>query len=72
MTLPFKPAASTTSRRLFYNHLGLNDAVPAHTWVQVSFYLNKLIYDPIYKYFTGFYIKNDAGFRGTVYIDDVK
>ena len=33
--------------------------------------LDNLTYDPDYKYVTGFYIKNDAGFLQTVYIDDV-
>jgi len=65
-----------TDNKIFFQetrlyNLGLNRAIPPETWIQVTVYLDKLIYDPDYKYVTGFYIKNDAGFLRTVYIDDV-
>ncbi len=52
--------------------LGLNHAVPPQTWVEVRIRLNSLIYEPDYKYVTGFYIKNDEEFLQTVFVDDVK
>jgi hypothetical protein len=55
--------------RLYY--LGLNRSIPAETWVHLIVYLDNLIYDPAYKYLTGFYFKNDAGFFQTVYLDDI-
>jgi hypothetical protein len=55
--------------RLYF--LGLNKSIPADTWVEVTVNLDNLTHDPNYKYVTGFYIKNDAGFLRTVYIDDV-
>ncbi len=56
--------------RLYYLHI--NQAIPPHTWVDVNVWLDDLIYDPIYQYVTGFYIKNDEGFRSTFYIDDIR
>jgi hypothetical protein len=55
--------------RLYF--LGLNKTIPADTWVEVTINFDNLTHDPDYKYVTGFYIKNDAGFLRTVYIDDV-
>jgi hypothetical protein len=54
--------------RLYY--LGFNRSIPPKTWVKVQVWLADLIYDPIYKYVTGFYIKNDKGFYQTYYVDD--
>lgn len=56
--------------RLYF--LGLNRAIPPETWVQVIANLDNLTHEPVYKYVTGFYIKNDAGFLRTVYIDDIE
>jgi hypothetical protein len=54
--------------RLYY--LGFNRAIPPKTWVKVQVWLADLLYDPIYKYVTGFYLKNDKGFYQTFYVDD--
>ena len=55
--------------RLYY--LGFNRSIPPKTWVKVQIWLADLIYDPYYKYVTGFYIKNDQGFYNTFYLDEV-
>ena len=55
--------------RLYF--LQINRAIPANTWVNIIVWLNELEYDPVYQYVTGFYIKNDMGFRDTYYIDRV-
>ncbi len=55
--------------RLYY--LGLNGPIPPNTWVELQVWLDDLPYDPDYRYVTGIYLKNDEGFRGTVYLDDV-
>lgn len=60
---------SFSETRLYY--LQVNRAIPAHTWVNVIVWLDKLVYDPTYEYVTGFYIKNDIGFRNSYYIDRV-
>jgi hypothetical protein len=51
--------------------LEITRAVPQNTWVEVIVYPAKLLYDPTYKYLTGFYLKNDKGIRQTLYIDNV-
>lgn len=56
--------------RLYY--LGLNRSIPPNTWVEITVWLDQLPYEPDYEYVTGIYIKNDAGFRQTIYIDDVE
>ncbi|MBX3013828.1 MAG: hypothetical protein KF832_20060 [Caldilineaceae bacterium] len=55
--------------RLYY--LDINRTIPPNTWVNVIVWLNQLQFDPAYQYVTGFYIKNDLGFRNTYYIDQV-
>lgn len=55
--------------RLYF--LKINRTIPPHTWLNLVVWLNELQYDPVYKYVTGFYIKTDAGFRGTYYLDQV-
>lgn len=55
--------------RLFY--LGLNRAIPPDTWAQVIVWLDEREFDPLYSYVTGFYIKNDAGFNTTYYVDNI-
>lgn len=67
VTNQYDPIFSET--RLYY--LGLNDVIPPETWVQVFVWLDDLLFDPIYDYVTGFYIKNDAGFFRTVLIDEL-
>jgi hypothetical protein len=51
--------------------LGINRTIPPDTWVKIEVWLDDIIYDPLYSFFTGFYIKNDQGFLNTIYIDDV-
>lgn len=55
--------------RLYF--LNLNRSIPANTWVEVEVWLDDLQFDPDYRYVTGFYIKNNAGFYRTVYVDDI-
>ncbi len=55
--------------RLYY--LGINRDITPNTWVEVELWLDDREYDPDYTYVTGVYIKNDAGFRGPFYIDQV-
>ncbi|GAB4216657.1 MAG: hypothetical protein OHK0022_58070 [Roseiflexaceae bacterium] len=52
--------------------LEISRAIPAGEWVEVVVWLDRLLYDPDYRYVTGLYIKNDAGFRQTFYIDQLK
>ncbi len=52
-------------------YLGLNQAIPPDTWVEVEVLLDNLVFDPVYEYVTGFYIKNDAGYFNTFYVDDI-
>jgi hypothetical protein len=51
--------------------LGFNHELGENTWYQVIVWLDDLPFDPEYEYLTGFYIKNDAGFNNTYYLDDV-
>jgi hypothetical protein len=55
--------------RLYY--LGVKNTVPPNTWVEAVVWLDKLPYEPDYKYVTGIYIKNDEWFRRTFYVDQV-
>ncbi len=55
--------------RLYY--LGVKNTVPPYTWVEAVVRLDKLPYEPDYKYVTGVYIKNDEWFRRTFYVDQV-
>ncbi|NJO84851.1 MAG: hypothetical protein HC828_20195 [Blastochloris sp.] len=55
--------------RLYY--LGISEMIPENTWVEIVVWIDEREFDPEYKYITGFYIKNDSGFRDTLYIDDV-
>jgi hypothetical protein len=52
----YEPVFSET--RLYY--LGVNRTIPPNTWVKVELWLDERIYDPDYRYVTGFYIKNEA------------
>lgn len=60
---------SFSETRLYF--LKINRTIPPNTWLNIVVWLNDLQYDPIYEYVTGFYIKNDAGFRSTYYLDQV-
>jgi hypothetical protein len=51
--------------------LGFHRSIPSNTWVKVQVWLADLVYDPFYKYVTGFYIKNDKGFNKVFYVDEV-
>lgn len=55
----------------FLNYLGFNDDIPAETWVEITIWLNEMVYDPDYEYLTGLYITNQRGFTRTFAIDDV-
>lgn len=63
------PDNTFSETRLYY--LGLNRAIPPGTWVQIVLWLDDLQYDPEYSNVVGLYIKNDAGFLSTFYIDNV-
>lgn len=65
----FPQGESFSETRLYF--LGLNRSIPPETWVQVFLPLDTLIYDPEYNHVVGFYLKNDVGFRNTVYVDEV-
>jgi hypothetical protein len=58
------------SETRFYD-IGMNRAIPPDTWAQVILWLDDLLYDPMYSNVVGFYIKNDADFETTFYIDNV-
>jgi hypothetical protein len=55
--------------RLYY--LGINQTIPAKSWEDVIIWIDDLIYDPTYKYVTGFYLKPDEKYRSSFYIDQV-
>ena len=63
----FDGEESFSETRLYF--LDINRAIPADSWVKIEVWLDELLYDPDYEYITGVYIKNDAGFQNTVYID---
>jgi hypothetical protein len=63
------PGGTFSETRLY--DLQFNKSIPPNTWVEVYVNVDKLVFDPPYQYITGFYIKNDAGFKQTYYIDDV-
>lgn len=76
------PYWSATDRSVFPENVGafsetrlyflkVNRTIPAHTWINVVVWLDDLEYDPVYRYVTGFYIKNDVGFRSTYAVDQV-
>ena len=56
--------------RLYF--LGLTSDVPPNTWVWVTDWFKNRTNDLDYKYVTGFYIRNDDGFRQSVLIDDLQ
>lgn len=68
-SVEFPGGESFSETRLYF--LGLNRSIPPNTWTEIYLQLDSLIYDPEYNYVVGFYLKNDFGFRNTVYIDNV-
>ncbi len=67
----------TVDDKLFFsetrlNYLGVNNTIPPDTWVELRVSLDQLPYEPDYAYITGIYVKNEAGFRQTVFLDDVR
>lgn len=58
------------SETRLYN-LSVNRTIPPETWIEISVRLDDLLYDPEYNYVTGLYIKNDAGFIQTFFVDHV-
>ena len=64
----YEPIFSET--RLYY--LDFNRDIPPQTWVEVEVWLDRLNFDPVYKYITGIKIINDSDFRQKVYIDDME
>lgn len=52
-------------------HLDINHPLPPNTWIEVQVWIDDLIYDPEYRYVTGFYIKNDRDFLDNFYIDSI-
>jgi hypothetical protein len=55
--------------RLYF--LDINQTIPAKSWEDVIVWIDDLIYDPTYKYVTGFYLKPDKDYRSSFYIDQV-
>jgi hypothetical protein len=55
----------------FLVFLGFNKNIPPHTWVEVQVWLNDMLYDPEYEYFTGFYLTNRFVFNRTFLVDNV-
>lgn len=51
--------------------LGINQAIPPRTYVEVTVWLDSLVYDPTYRYVTGFYLKTDKESVPTFYVDAV-
>jgi hypothetical protein len=51
--------------------LDINTAIPAKTYTEVTVWLDNLIYDPLYTYVTGFYLKTDKEAAPTFYVDQV-
>ena len=56
--------------RLYY--FGVNQWIPPDTWIEIEIDLGALPYQPEFRYVTALYLKNDAGFYDTFYIDDVR
>jgi hypothetical protein len=55
--------------RLYY--LGVTRQIPPNIWVELVLRLDKLPYDPDYKYMTGIYLKNDPAFKKIYFVDRV-
>lgn len=68
VTSSYDPVFSET--RLYF--LGFSRSVPPYTWAEVIVWLDDLIYDPIYEYVVGFYLKNGENFIQSYYLDDIQ
>ena len=68
-SVDFPQGEAFSETRLYF--LGLNRSIPPETWVEIYLPLDALIYDPEYSNVVGFYLKNDADFTNTVYVDTV-
>jgi hypothetical protein len=55
--------------RLMY--FDIQHDIPAGKWIEITVKLDKLGYDPLYTFVTGFYIKNDKDYRNPFYVDRV-
>ncbi len=64
------PDAETFSETRLY-FLDINRSIPPNTWTRVFLWLDELEFEPDYEYVTAFYIKNNEGFLGTFYIDQL-
>jgi hypothetical protein len=51
--------------------LKINRAIPPKTFVEVTVWLDELLYDPLYTYVTGFYLKTDKESTPAFYVDQV-
>lgn len=51
--------------------LNINTAIPPKTFVEVTVWLDDLLYDPTYTYVTGFYLKTDRDSVPTFYVDKI-
>jgi hypothetical protein len=65
---PGQQDAFSETRLQFFD---VQSDIPAGKWIEVVVRPDKLTYDPVYHYLTGFYIKNDQNYRNTFYIDRV-
>ena len=68
-SVPVDDMTNFSETRLY--DLEITHAIPPDTWVQVIVYPDKLLYDPDYKYVTGFYLKTDQCFCQTIAVDRV-
>jgi len=68
VTSSYDPVFSET--RLYF--LGFSRSVPPYTWAEVIVWLDDLIYDPIYEYVVGLYLKNGENFIQSYYLDDIQ
>ncbi|NNJ11091.1 hypothetical protein EKD04_012175 [Chloroflexales bacterium ZM16-3] len=51
--------------------LGIKTAIPRKTYAEVTVWLDSLLYDPLYTYVTGFYLKTDKASVPAFYVDRV-
>ncbi|NTW00594.1 MAG: hypothetical protein HGA19_04710 [Oscillochloris sp.] len=51
--------------------LNINTAIPPKTYTEVTVWLDSLLYDPLYTYVTGFYLKTDKDSAPAFYVDQV-
>jgi hypothetical protein len=56
--------------RLYW--LGIRNAIPPDTWVEVVLWLDDRLFDPNFNYLTGLYFKNDAAALKPYYLDDIR